>query len=61
MQAGRFNATIVGKAESLTAKDLGIADLVEEDTEGKVTRISGCKNPKTIDHPAPRDERLPAR
>jgi thermosome len=46
--AGRaLSATIVGKPESLTAKDLGIADLVEEDTEGKVTRISGCKNPKT--------------
>ena len=46
--AGRaLNATIVGKAEALTAKDLGAAELVEEDTEGKVTRISGCKNPKT--------------
>ncbi|MDD1690735.1 MAG: thermosome subunit [Methanoregula sp.] len=42
-----LNATIVGKAEALTAKDLGVADLVEEDKEGKVTRISGCKNPKT--------------
>jgi len=41
-----LNATIVGKPESLSPKDLGIADLVEEDTEGKVTRISGCKNPK---------------
>jgi len=46
--AGRaLHATIVGKAEALTAKDLGTADLVEEDTEGKVTRISGCTNPKT--------------
>jgi archaeal chaperonin len=45
--ARALGATIVGKPESLTAKDLGHADLVEEDTEGKVTRISGCKNPKT--------------
>ncbi|MCK9580817.1 MAG: thermosome subunit [Methanoregula sp.] len=46
--AGRaLHATIVGKAEAITAKDLGAADLVEEDTEGKVTRISGCTNPKT--------------
>jgi thermosome len=42
-----LNATIVGKADALSAKDLGVADLVEEDTEGKVTRISGCTNPKT--------------
>jgi thermosome len=42
-----LHANIVGKPEALTAKDLGDADLVEEDTDGKVTRISGCKNPKT--------------
>jgi len=46
--AGRaLHANIITKPESLTAKDLGAADLVEEDTEGNVTRISGCKNPKT--------------
>jgi archaeal chaperonin len=46
--AGRaLSATVVNKTEALTAKDLGAADLVEEDTEGKVTRISGCTNPKT--------------
>jgi thermosome len=45
--ARALNATIVGKAEALAAKDLGFADLVEEDTDGNVTRISGCKNPKT--------------
>lgn len=45
--ARALHANIVNKAESLTAKDLGAADLVEEDTEGNVTRISGCKNPKT--------------
>ncbi len=45
--ARALNATIVNKPETLTAKDLGTADLVEEDTEGNVTRISGCKNPRT--------------
>lgn len=45
--ARALNATIVNKPETLTSKDLGTADLVEEDTEGNVTRISGCKNPKT--------------
>ncbi|OPX64216.1 MULTISPECIES: thermosome subunit alpha [unclassified Methanoregula] len=45
--ARALNANIITKPESLTAKDLGTADLVEEDTEGNVTRISGCKNPKT--------------
>lgn len=46
--ARALHANIVAKPDSLTAKDLGSADLVEEDTEGNVTRISGCKNPKTI-------------
>jgi len=46
--ARALHANIVNKPESLTVKDLGIADLVEEDDDGKVTRISGCKNPKTI-------------
>ncbi len=46
--ARALHANIVNKPESLTAKDLGTADLVEEDTDGNVTRISGCKNPKTI-------------
>src|SRR5512136_2044973 len=45
--ARALTANIVNKPETLTAKDLGAADLVEDDTEGKVTRISGCKNPKT--------------
>jgi thermosome len=45
--ARALHANIVNKPESITTKDLGNADLVEEDTEGKVTRISGCKNPKT--------------
>lgn len=46
--ARALNANIIAKPEALTAKDLGTANLVEEDTEGNVTRISGCKNPKTI-------------
>jgi thermosome len=46
--ARALHANIVNKPESLTAKDLGFAETVEEDTDGKVTRISGCKNPKTI-------------
>jgi thermosome len=45
--ARALHANIVNKPESLTAKDLGVADLVEEDAAGKVTQISGCKNPKT--------------
>ena len=33
----------------MTAKDLGAAEVVEEDSDGSdITRISGCKNPKTI-------------
>ncbi|MDD4136774.1 MAG: thermosome subunit alpha [Methanoregula sp.] len=46
--ARALHANIVTRPDALTAKDLGVAELVEEDTEGKVTRISGCKNPKTI-------------
>ncbi|MDO9326311.1 MAG: thermosome subunit alpha [Methanoregula sp.] len=46
--ARALNATILNKPESLTSKDLGIAELVEEDNDVNLTRISGCKNPKTI-------------
>src|SRR5512137_676458 len=46
--ARALHANIINKPESLTAKDLGFAQTVEEDTEGNVTRISGCKNPRTI-------------
>jgi archaeal chaperonin len=45
--ARALHANIVNKPESITAKDLGTAEMVEEDTDGSVTRISGCKNPKT--------------
>jgi thermosome len=46
--ARALNASIVNKPETLTAKDLGTAELVEEDSDGNVTRISGCKNPLTM-------------
>ena len=46
--ARALNANIVNKPEDLTAKDLGHAEVVEEDNDIEVTRISGCKNPKTI-------------
>jgi chaperonin GroEL (HSP60 family) len=46
--ARALHATILNKAESLTSKDLGVAELVEEDSDVNLTRISGCKNPKTI-------------
>jgi len=46
--ARSLHATIVNKPDALTAKDLGVADLVEEDTDANITRISGCKNPKSI-------------
>jgi len=46
--ARSLHATIVNKPDALTAKDLGAAELVEEDTEANITRISGCKNPKSI-------------
>ena len=46
--ARSLHATIVNKPDALTAKDLGAAELVEEDTDANITRISGCKNPKSI-------------
>jgi len=46
--ARALNANIVNKPEDLTAKDLGHAEVVEEDNDLDVTRINGCKNPKTI-------------
>jgi len=46
--ARSLHATVVNKPEALTAKDLGTADLVEEDTDANITRISGCRNPKSI-------------
>ena len=44
--AKALGATIVAKADSLTAKDLGCAAEVSEDKEADITYISGCKNPK---------------
>jgi thermosome len=46
--ARALHANIVNKPEELTAKDLGSAETVEEDNDVDITRISGCKNPKTI-------------
>src|SRR5512136_545266 len=46
--ARSLHANIVNKPDALTAKDLGSAELVEEDTDANITRISGCKNPKAI-------------
>jgi archaeal chaperonin len=46
--ARALHANIVNKPEDLTAKDLGTAETVEEDNDVDITRISGCKNPKTI-------------
>ncbi len=46
--ARALSATIVNKPEDLTAKDLGSAELVEEDNDIDIIRISGCKNPKTV-------------
>jgi archaeal chaperonin len=46
--AKALNATIVNKPEDLSAKDLGIAESVQEDNEIDIIRISGCKNPKAI-------------
>ena len=44
--ARSLSANIVNKPEDLTAKDLGSAEVVEEDNDAEITRISGCKNPK---------------
>jgi thermosome len=46
--ARALHANIVNKPEDLTVKDLGHAEAVEEDNDLDITRISGCKNPKTI-------------
>ncbi|WP_292369296.1 thermosome subunit alpha [Methanoregula sp. UBA64] len=46
--ARALSGNIVNKAEDLTAKDLGNAATVEEDNDMAITRISGCKNPKTV-------------
>ncbi len=46
--ARALGATVVNKAEDVTAAVLGSADLVEESDEIDIIRISGCKNPKTI-------------
>jgi thermosome len=46
--AQALNGTIVNKPEDLSAKDLGTAETVEEDSDIDIVRFSGCKNPKAI-------------
>ena len=46
--ARALSGNIVNKPEDLTAKDLGHAGVVEEDNDMEITRISGCKNPRTV-------------
>ncbi len=44
--ARALNANIVNKPEDLTAKDLGHAEAVEEDSDIDITRISGARTPR---------------
>jgi len=46
--AKALSANLIQKAENLTAKDLGIAEVVEQDHDIDIIRINGCKNPKAI-------------
>jgi thermosome len=46
--ARALGGNIINKPETLTAKDLGHAETVEEDKDSDITRFSGCKNPKTV-------------
>jgi thermosome len=46
--AKALSANLIQKAEILTAKDLGTADVVEQDHEIDIIRINGCRNPKVI-------------
>ena len=46
--AKALSANLIQKAENLTAKDLGHANLVEQDHDIDLIRISGCKNPRAI-------------
>jgi chaperonin GroEL (HSP60 family) len=46
--AKALGGLIVNKAEDLTPKVLGSADLVEELEDVDIIKISGCKNPKAI-------------
>ncbi|MGD1005254.1 MAG: thermosome subunit alpha [Methanoregulaceae archaeon] len=46
--AKAVSANIIQKAENLSVKDLGTANIVEEDKDIDITRINGCKNPKAI-------------
>ena len=46
--AKALSANLIQKAENLTAKDLGSAEVVEQDHDIDIIRINGCKNPKAI-------------
>jgi len=46
--AKALSANVIQKAENLTNKDLGFADLVEQDHDIDIIRISGCRNPRAI-------------
>jgi thermosome len=43
-----LNADIVNKADDLTEKSLGCAELVEEPENAEILKISGCENPKAV-------------
>lgn len=46
--ARAVNGTIVNKAEDLTSKDLGHAEMAEEIEGAELVKISGCVNPKSV-------------
>ncbi|MCX6694502.1 MAG: thermosome subunit alpha [Methanomicrobiales archaeon] len=46
--AKALSATIVNKVNDLTEKDLGEAELVEQDDDVDLVKISGCKNPQAV-------------
>jgi thermosome len=43
-----LNADIVTKAEDLTKKSLGRAEMVEQPEDAEILKISGCENPKVV-------------
>ena len=46
--AKALNAEMVSKPEELTPEMLGSADLVEEEEDADLIKISGCENPKAV-------------
>ena len=43
-----LSANLIQKSENLSAKDLGSAEVVEQDHEIDIIRFNGCRNPKAI-------------